>query len=68
MACYVRHLDEVLDALGIENTKEGRKKLDLLIKEKLNMQEAHCPEVWNKIKEISNSGADMLKLVDLLKD
>lgn len=67
MSCYIRHLDEFFDVLSIENTKENRKCLDFAIKKELGMEEAHCPEVWKKMKEVLASEAETSALLDDLK-
>lgn len=47
MNCYVRHMGEVLAAVGIDDNKENRKKLDLYFKTKYNLPQyaSSCPEV-----------------------
>lgn len=45
MSCYIRHLDEVMERLGLENTKENQKFLDLKIRKAFDIQNLHCPEI-----------------------
>ena len=42
-----------MEALGLEDTKENRKKLDLAIRQSIGMSETdHCPDVWERLKPI----------------
>ena len=52
MSCYIRHLNEIMDRLSLENTKEGCKILDQKIRQILSMEDASCPNVWERIKPI----------------
>lgn len=68
MSCYVRHLDEVLEGLGLENTKENRKLLDQKIRKVLNMEDAHCPEIWQRIKPKIQNEKELNELTQNLKE
>jgi hypothetical protein len=58
-----------MEALGLENTKEDRKKLDLAIRKAINAEETdHCPEVWKKIKPILDSKERTEELIGKLKE
>lgn len=68
VTCYTRHLDEVFEDLGLEKTSDNKKKLELMIREKLDLkEEAHCEELGRKIKEITNNWTEMEDLINLLK-
>jgi len=67
MTCYIRHLDEVFEDLGMEKNKENRRKLDLMIREKIKMKDADCSEVWARIKKITNNRSEMINLTNLLR-
>jgi hypothetical protein len=55
MSCYVRHLEDLLVECGLENTKVNRKLLDEAIKKTLGACDLHCPEVWEKVKEVRDT-------------
>lgn len=67
MSCYIRHLDPILEQLGLENTKENRKLLDLKIRKALVMEDSHCPEIWAKLKEIMASDEEFSILIEKIK-
>jgi hypothetical protein len=53
VSCYMRHMEWVLDALGLENDKANRKLVDNTIRDVLGFGEgSHCPEVWAAIKAL----------------
>jgi hypothetical protein len=53
MSCYVRHLTDFMEALGLENTSENRKRLDSAIRSQIGMTPVNnCPEIWAKLKPI----------------
>ncbi|HOK53605.1 MAG TPA: hypothetical protein PLU88_03020 [Armatimonadota bacterium] len=51
MSCYVRHLQDILEVAGLENNKENRKRLDMVIRQILNLDGLNCPDVWKEVKE-----------------
>ncbi len=54
VSCYLRHMTDVFEALGLENDKANRKRVDLAIRDVLEMgPDAHCPEVWAAIKALT---------------
>jgi len=67
MSCYIRHLGDILDELGLTNNKETRKMLDKEIREILKKEEARCPEVWRDVKERIHDLEQKKKLVSELK-
>lgn len=53
MTCYMRHLGDVFEALGLENDKPVRDRVDRAIRDALGVPEgAHCPEVWAAVKAV----------------
>lgn len=66
MSCYTRHLDGLFERLGWEKNPDNKKKLDRLIRQKLDMKDAGCPEVGAKIKEMTVKWTDYDNLVDIL--
>lgn len=51
MACYVRHLTDLLEEAGMKNNKENRKKLDNAVRSVLGMHGENCPIVWGQVKD-----------------
>lgn len=49
MSCYLRHLDDVVNAAGVKLTPENRKEVDRTIKELLGLD--YCPDVWKEVKK-----------------
>lgn len=68
MSCYIRHLADWMEELGLENTKENRKILDLAIRKSLDLSGdvVHCPEVWQELKTILNSEKE-IELLEKIK-
>lgn len=62
MSCYIRQLGDVFEALGIENHKDNRRRMDKSIR-KILKTDKPCPEVWKKLKTIL---ADEKKKKDLV--
>lgn len=53
MTCYMRHLGDVFDSLGLENDKRTRDRVDRAIRDALDVPDgAHCPEVWSAVKAV----------------
>lgn len=54
MTCYMRHLTELFDQLGLAYDKPSRDAVDAAIREAYGIpDEAHCPAVWATVKAIS---------------
>ena len=66
MSCYIRHLTDVFEALGVENDKENRKTMDKAI-HRILKTDATCPEVWKQLKTIIADGEKKEDLVRKLK-
>jgi hypothetical protein len=49
MSCYLRHLDDVVNAAGVKLGPGNRKEVDQTIKELLGL--SHCPDVWIEVKK-----------------
>jgi hypothetical protein len=49
MSCYLKHLDDVVIAAGVNLTPENRKEVDRTIKELLGLD--YCPDVWKEVKK-----------------
>lgn len=67
MSCYVKHLGDVMEHLGLENTKENRKLLDIKIKTYIGDPEMSCPEIWTIVKEKISTGEGFDSFVEGLK-
>ncbi len=51
MSCYTRHLGGIMAEVGLENTKENRKRLDTILREFLGYALTdECPLVWKEIQ------------------
>jgi hypothetical protein len=50
MSCYTRHLGEVMELMGLEDTRENKKLLDEKIRRVLGT-DAPCPDIWKQVKE-----------------
>jgi hypothetical protein len=61
MSCYIRHLSDVFEELGVEENKDNRKMMDKSIR-KILRTDKPCPEVWKELKTIL---ADEKKKKDL---
>lgn len=54
MTCYMRHMAWLFEALDQPYDKEHRVLLDAAVRDALHTPpDAHCPEVWASIKELS---------------
>lgn len=55
MTCYMRHLDGVFVALGLDYDQANRKRVDAALRPLLGMgAEQHCPEIWAAYKALSD--------------
>jgi hypothetical protein len=51
----MRHLDWLLDDLGLNINKANRKKVDLALRKHFGFSETdECPVVWDKVKSLSD--------------
>jgi len=66
MSCYTRHLTDVFETLGVENSKDNRKMMDKSIRKVLKTDES-CPEVWKQLKAILADEEKKKNLVGKLK-
>jgi len=53
MSCYMRHMDWLLDELGLDVNKANRKDVDRALRKHLKMEEADCPQIWEKVKNLT---------------
>ena len=61
MTCYMRHMDWLFDALGIESDKANRRRVDTALREVLGSAEGdHCPEVWAAYKALDDDEREAL--------
>jgi hypothetical protein len=66
MSCYVRHLSDVFKTLGVEDSRDNRKRMDKSIR-KILKTDKPCPEVWKRLKTILADGKKKKDLVGKLK-
>lgn len=54
MTCYMRHMQWLFDALGIESDKVHRRLVDTALRSVLgSAEDDHCPEVWAAYKALN---------------
>ena len=51
MSCYFRHMKDVLEAAGVEITKENKKQMDKIIHELVDVEYKECSSAWKAVKE-----------------
>ena len=51
MSCYFRHLNDILEAAGIEVTPGRRKQVDQAIHQIVGVTYKDCPETWKRLKQ-----------------
>ena len=66
MSCYTRHLSDIFEKLGVENSKDNRKIMDKSIR-KILKTDKPCPEVWKQLKLILGDDKNKKDLVGKLK-
>jgi len=66
MSCYIRHLADVFETLGVENNKDNRKMMDKSIR-KVMKTDKPCPEVWKQLKTIIADEKKKKELIGKLK-
>jgi hypothetical protein len=55
VTCYQRHMGWLFEALELPYEKDERRKVDTALREVLGTPDgAHCPEVWDEIKALSD--------------
>lgn len=67
MSCYTRHLGDLFASVGIEDTKENRKRSDGFIREIIAMKGEDCPAVWREVKSLLADPDKRLELADRLR-
>ncbi len=68
MSCYTRHLEELFQEVGIENTRVNRKAIDGHIRTALGMIGEDCPAVWKEVKARLNDVEGRKDLVERLRE
>jgi hypothetical protein len=51
MSCYFRHMKDIFEGLGIEVTKENKKRLDAALHKIAGVGYKDCPGAWRALKE-----------------
>lgn len=66
MSCYMRHMDWLLDDLGMEINSHTRKDVDKAIRKRFGFSDdEECPAVWQKVKGMSTE--ERMELADQLE-
>jgi hypothetical protein len=66
MSCYLRHLDEVLVAAGIPDTRESRRRVHAMVQETTG--EHDCLAVWRRVKAALAENAERELLIAGLRE
>ncbi|HWI54985.1 MAG TPA: hypothetical protein VNT57_04795 [Desulfobacteria bacterium] len=67
MSCYLRHLKDFFEQLGLDYEKNNRKTVDAAIKTIIGKPDAHCPEIWKEVKAWREAGKEGELLEELRK-
>lgn len=51
MSCYLRHLNEIFDEVGIAVTSGNKKQIDQAIHQIVGVDYKDCPQAWKKLKQ-----------------
>jgi len=51
VSCYLRHIKDVLDEVGIVVTPANRKQIDQAVHQAVGVAYKDCPATWNRVKE-----------------
>lgn len=51
MTCYFRHLQEIFEKAGIEDTNENKREIDKVIREIVGVKYKECPATWEEVKK-----------------
>lgn len=70
MSCYLRHLEDELRLVGIEVTKENRKRLDQAVHKVVGVEHKNCSQAWKEVKRMraEDKGAFLAKLKEELAE
>lgn len=61
MSCYLRHMDWLFEALGLEYIAENRARIDAALRAIFGLPvEAGCPVLWATIKSLSDDEREAL--------
>jgi len=61
VSCYLRHMKDVFEALGLEYDKPNRKRVDAAVRQILSIPaDEHCPEVWAAVKALPDDERTLL--------
>ncbi len=52
MTCYLRHLKNTFDKIGIEVTSENKKEIDKVIHAIVGIEYKNCPATWREVKKV----------------
>ncbi len=61
VSCYLRHMHDLFEVLGLDYDKPNRSRVDKAIRESLAIPgDASCSQVWSQIKAMSQSERDSI--------
>jgi len=68
MSCYTRHLGAVMAEVGLEDNKENRKRLDLILREFLGYALTdECSLVWKEIQRYLDDPFLKMKMLEKIQ-
>ncbi|MEI6309272.1 MAG: hypothetical protein WCP58_06505 [bacterium] len=68
MSCYTRHLGGVMAEVGLEDNKENRKRLDIILREFLGYALTdECPLVWKEIQRYLADPVLKMKMLEKIQ-
>ena len=50
MTCFLKHLDELLKAAGIQKTVENAREIQEEIRRIIGVKSRDCPDIWKELK------------------
>jgi hypothetical protein len=69
MSCYFRHMQDVLDEVGVEITPGNKKEIDRILHGIAGVEYKNCSAAWKKIKEmVKGDASDRELFVEKLKE
>lgn len=51
MSCYISHLKKILSEVGVEVTRENRRKIDQAVRRMVGAEDQTCPVAWRAVRE-----------------
>ncbi len=68
MTCFMRHLNELFEDLGIEQTPENKRKMQRELREIVGVESKRCWDIWKGVKPWLSDDEKKRILGEKLKD